>query len=95
MNEILSAFEFFDKQALDFTLSVLPEVKAPLQSSSHPFYAIIETAGSNRQHNEEKLKVCSGSLQYINLQLEETPFMHKHRRTACNHVLAAKMISIF
>ena len=55
--EILSAFEFFDGHALQFTLDVLSDAKAPLRDTSLPFYAIIETSGSNRRHDQEKLQV--------------------------------------
>ena len=66
MGEILSAFEFMDKQALDFTMNVLPEVKAPLEDTDQPFYAIIETAGGCERHDQEKLQVrlVSGSAPY-------------------------------
>lgn len=57
MGEILSAFEFLDFEALQFTLDVLPETKAPLKDKTQPFYAIIETAGSNERHDHEKLQV--------------------------------------
>lgn len=59
MGEILSAFEFFDIHALQFTMDVLPEVKAPLDVTDQPFYAIIETAGSNWRHDQEKLQAGS------------------------------------
>ena len=59
MAEILMAFEFFDKQALDLTMRVLPEVKAPLEDTSPAFYALIETAGSNKQHDREKVQASS------------------------------------
>ena len=58
LGEILSAFEFLDKHALDLTLGVLKDsVKNPLPASHTPFYLLIETAGGNREHDHAKLQV--------------------------------------
>lgn len=57
MGEILSAFEFFDNESLQLTVDVLPHIQPPLKFKSSPFYAIIETAGSNDKHDQEKFQV--------------------------------------
>ncbi|TPX30392.1 hypothetical protein SmJEL517_g06042 [Synchytrium microbalum] len=54
LQEILSAFEFWDDQAMQMMNSKLPEVRNPL-SHSFPFYVLIETSGSNATHDSEKL----------------------------------------
>lgn len=59
LGEILSAFEFLDKQALQLTLSVIPEIVNPLSQSDASFYVMLETAGSNSAHDSEKLRVSS------------------------------------
>ena len=57
LGEILSAFEFFDQQALDLTLKHLEGVRNPLPDTQTPFYLVIETSGSNEEHDNEKLQV--------------------------------------
>ena len=57
MGEILSAFEFFDNESLQLTVDVLPHIQPPLKFKSSPFYAIVETAGSNDKHDQEKFQV--------------------------------------
>ena len=54
MGEILSAFEFFDRPALDVTLKHTPSVRDPFDSQT-PFYVLIETQGSNKDHDDTKL----------------------------------------
>lgn len=50
--EILSAFEFMDQDA--FNLVVAHGIKNPFEGK-HPFYVLIETSGSNKDHDDEKL----------------------------------------
>ncbi|CAK0772713.1 hypothetical protein CVIRNUC_003992 [Coccomyxa viridis] len=56
LGEILSAFEFFDQQALDLTLKHLEGVRNPLPDTQTPFYLVVETSGSNEAHDSEKLQ---------------------------------------
>lgn len=58
LGEILSACEFLDRQALEFTLQVLGStIKDPLPDTTAPFYMVIETSGSNSGHDYAKLEV--------------------------------------
>ena len=57
LGEVLSAFEFLDSQALDLTLRELEGVKNPLPNTSAPFYLVVETSGSNAEHDSAKLEV--------------------------------------
>lgn len=50
--EILSAFEFMDQHA--FNLVVSHGIKDPFETR-HPFYVLIETSGSSKDHDDEKL----------------------------------------
>lgn len=52
--EILSAFEFMDQDAFD--LVVHHGLKDPF-AERHPFYVLIETSGSNKDHDDEKLSM--------------------------------------
>lgn len=54
LSEILSAFEMMDGQAQDMVHEVTKN-KRPLQSE-YPFYVLIETSGSNAEHDNEKLE---------------------------------------
>jgi hypothetical protein len=53
LGEILSAFEFFDRKAFDLVLKHTQQ-KDPFTSSqdSNQFYVLIETSGSNKQHDD-------------------------------------------
>ena len=81
LGEILSAFEFFDQQALDLTLKHLEGVRNPLPDTQTPFYLVVETSGSNEAHDSEKLQVgarhspivTSKGMQHW-LQMHRTPF---------------------
>ncbi|KAL6060681.1 D-2-hydroxyglutarate dehydrogenase, mitochondrial [Balamuthia mandrillaris] len=55
LGEILSAFEFWDRQSLDLELEQLSHIKDPL-SDKYPFYVLIETSGSHAGHDLEKLE---------------------------------------
>jgi D-2-hydroxyglutarate dehydrogenase len=65
LGEILSACEFLDTQSLDLVTSHLPGVTDPLASGSSSsssggsspgtMYMVVETHGSNAEHDAEKL----------------------------------------
>eukprot|EP00163_Fabomonas_tropica_P010549 TRINITY_DN2071_c0_g1_i2.p1 TRINITY_DN2071_c0_g1~~TRINITY_DN2071_c0_g1_i2.p1 ORF type:complete len:461 (+),score=117.92 TRINITY_DN2071_c0_g1_i2:356-1738(+) len=52
--EILSAFEFMDRKSLDVVLEQQEGCRDPF-SERHPIYVLIETMGSNEEHDAEKL----------------------------------------
>lgn len=53
--EILSAFEFFDKEAFDMVQShATAGVRDPFESR-HAFYVLIETSGSSEEHDAAKM----------------------------------------
>ncbi|KAI9740499.1 MAG: hypothetical protein M1834_005079 [Cirrosporium novae-zelandiae] len=54
LSEILSAFELMDRESQDIVHSV-KDKKRPLEEQ-HPFYVLIETSGSNAEHDSEKLE---------------------------------------
>lgn len=57
LGEILSAFEFLDKESLDLATSVYEDIKSPLRETSRKFfYVVLETSGSNEGHDNEKLQ---------------------------------------
>lgn len=60
LSEILSAFELMDGQSQTLVHAVTKK-KRPLDGS-HPFYCLIETRGSNAEHDGEKLQ---GFLEYV------------------------------
>jgi len=53
LSEILSAFEFIDDESMQL-VKLHANLRDPL-SSSFPFYVLIETHGSNKDHDDEKL----------------------------------------
>ncbi|QLG74279.1 hypothetical protein HG535_0G01630 [Zygotorulaspora mrakii] len=53
--EILSAFEFMDDKSQQLTKHHLAGVPHPFEES-YPFYILIETSGSNKDHDDEKLE---------------------------------------
>jgi len=55
-SEILSAFEFLDHQSFDVvqTYSSM-NLRDPFESR-HPMYVLIETSGSNQEHDDAKLQ---------------------------------------
>ncbi|BBM97114.1 (R)-2-hydroxyglutarate---pyruvate transhydrogenase [Marchantia polymorpha subsp. ruderalis] len=55
LGEILSAFEFLDRYALDVVLKHLDGTRDPLPDSKQHFYLLVETTGSNQLHDKEKL----------------------------------------
>ncbi len=54
LGEILSAFELMDARSQKFVHDVTGN-KRPLEGE-HPFYCLIETSGSNTEHDSEKLE---------------------------------------
>lgn len=54
LSEILSAFELMDSQSQNLVHKVTKN-KRPLEGE-HPFYCLIETSGSNTEHDNEKLE---------------------------------------
>lgn len=54
LSEILSAFELMDGQSQDLVHAVTKK-KRPLEDR-YPFYCLIETSGSNSDHDNEKLE---------------------------------------
>ena len=54
LSEILSAFELMDGESQDL-VHVVKDKKRPLEGQ-HPFYCLIETSGSNAEHDSEKLE---------------------------------------
>ncbi|KAI9505774.1 D-lactate ferricytochrome c oxidoreductase [Coemansia sp. RSA 1358] len=51
--EVLSAYEFWDASSMSAVLKH-QDLRNPL-SSEYPFYVLIETSGSNKDHDDEKL----------------------------------------
>ncbi|RDW95183.1 hypothetical protein BP5796_00946 [Coleophoma crateriformis] len=60
LSEILSAFELMDRPSQGLVKKVTNN-KQPLESE-HPFYCLIETSGSNSEHDNEKLETF---LEYV------------------------------
>lgn len=56
LGEILSVFEFLDCHSMELVLNHLDGVRNPLPSSTHKFYVLIETAGSDESYVKEKLE---------------------------------------
>jgi FAD/FMN-containing dehydrogenase len=54
LGEILSAFEFFDNQAMEVTLGHGDGLSRPFETETG-FYCLVETSGSNEDHDQEKL----------------------------------------
>ncbi|KAK4054851.1 D-lactate ferricytochrome c oxidoreductase [Microbotryomycetes sp. JL201] len=64
LGEILSAFEFWDQQGLELVLKHTGQ-KAPFEGepeNGKAFYVLIETSGSNKDHDDEKL---AGLLEHL------------------------------
>ena len=53
--EILSAFEFMDGKSQVLTSRFL-KADHPIESGNYPFYVLLETSGSNKNHDDEKLQ---------------------------------------
>ncbi|KAI8369319.1 uncharacterized protein BYT42DRAFT_583919 [Radiomyces spectabilis] len=62
LSEILSAFEFWDKESIDVVKKGMNlEIPYPIASDSK-FYALLESQGSNQEHDQEKLDSYLGRL---------------------------------
>ena len=55
LQEILSAFEFMDNTSQKLTAKHLG-LEHPIESGDFPFYVLIETSGSNKEHDDENWK---------------------------------------
>jgi D-lactate dehydrogenase (cytochrome) len=60
LSEILSAFEFMDGKSQVLTGKHL-KLDHPIESGEYPFYVLIETSGSNKEHDDEKLETFLGN----------------------------------
>lgn len=60
LSEILSAFEFMDGKSQRLTERYL-KVDHPIETGEYPFYILIETSGSNKEHDDEKLEAFLGT----------------------------------
>lgn len=60
LSEILSAFEFMDGKSQLLTARYL-NADHPIESGEYPFYVLIETSGSNRDHDMEKIETFLGN----------------------------------
>lgn len=60
LSEILSAFEFMDGKSQVLTARHL-KLDHPIESGEYPFYILIETSGSNKEHDDEKLETFLGN----------------------------------
>lgn len=60
LSEILSAFEFMDGKSQILTGKYL-KADHPIESGEYPFYVLIETSGSNRDHDMEKIETFLGN----------------------------------
>ncbi|KAJ3075056.1 hypothetical protein HDU98_009344 [Podochytrium sp. JEL0797] len=56
LTEILSAFEFWDSTCASLVLTHIPNCRNPFDTETPPpFYVLVETSGSNGDHDAEKL----------------------------------------
>ncbi|ODV68797.1 hypothetical protein HYPBUDRAFT_104124 [Hyphopichia burtonii NRRL Y-1933] len=60
LSEILSAFEFMDGTSQELTRRYL-KLDYPIESGDYPYYILIETSGSNKEHDDEKLETFLGN----------------------------------
>ncbi|MBW0470068.1 hypothetical protein O181_009783 [Austropuccinia psidii MF-1] len=56
LGEILSAFEFFDQSCFNVVLRHTQQANPFSDPQSQGFYVLIETSGSNKEHDEQKLE---------------------------------------
>ncbi|RMZ54381.1 hypothetical protein APUTEX25_001957, partial [Auxenochlorella protothecoides] len=56
LGELLSAFEFLDRESLEVAKQFLPGARDPLPGSDAPFFLVVEIAGSSEQHNAAMLE---------------------------------------
>lgn len=57
LGEVLSAYEFFDRESLDLVLAQLKGTRDPLPGRPCPFYVVVETSGSIAKHDNAKLNI--------------------------------------
>jgi len=55
LGEIVSAFEFMDSVSFNTSLKAFKDIRNPLASSSAGTYLLVETLGSNDDHDKEKI----------------------------------------
>lgn len=60
LSEILSAFEFMDGRSQALAERHLG-ADHPIESGKYPFYILIETSGSSKEHDDEKLETFLGN----------------------------------
>jgi D-2-hydroxyglutarate dehydrogenase len=51
LGELLSAIEFQDRRSLELVLQHTPGTRDPFAGSVHPFYVLVESAGSDAAHD--------------------------------------------
>ena len=56
LGEVLSAYEFFDRESLELVLAQLKGTCDPLPGKPCAFYVVVETSGSVAKHDSAKLK---------------------------------------
>ncbi len=69
--EIVSAIEFLDRGSLALVLKHLPGARDPLEKE-HPFYMLIETSGSDAEHDGAKLSAFLEKAMEAGLVLDGT-----------------------
>jgi len=57
LGEVLSACEFLDSTSLEVVTTHVETAINPLEGNQHPFYMVIETSGSNVEHDRQKLEM--------------------------------------
>lgn len=57
LGEILSAFEYLDQESVDMALDMLPDlIFRPSRGGDRMYYVVLETRGSNSDHDKNKLE---------------------------------------
>ena len=67
LGEILSAFEFLDRGSLELTQTELEGVRDPLPGAVQPFYLVVETSGSNAEHDYAKLEARAATMYIMSM----------------------------
>ncbi|GMM56330.1 D-lactate dehydrogenase [Maudiozyma humilis] len=70
--EILSAFEFMDKRSIQLTKRHIEKDTAFPLEEEYPFYVLIETSGSSKTHDDEKLETFLESAMESELVIDGT-----------------------
>ncbi|GBG31529.1 D-2-hydroxyglutarate dehydrogenase, mitochondrial [Hondaea fermentalgiana] len=73
LGEVLSAAEFWDSPSLNMLLDTMPEVVSsrPIEGD-HPFYLLIEAAGSDAEHDMAKLERFLDGFEHGVLAMDES-----------------------